>query len=114
MANKKTTFALFFGHRGPFPPELVSGAREEMSAVLKKMGYGTLMLEEDATPYGAVASAEEGEVYAKFLQANRGGYDGVILCLPNFGDENGAVAALKDAGVPIFIQGYPDDPHPGV
>ena len=29
--------------------------------------------------------------------------------LPNFGDETGAVAALKDAGVPIFVQAYPDE-----
>ena len=33
----------------------------------------------------------------------------MILCLPNFGDETGAVAALKDAGVPILIQAYPDE-----
>ena len=33
----------------------------------------------------------------------------MILSLPNFGDENGGIAALQDAGVPIFIQAYPDD-----
>ncbi len=33
----------------------------------------------------------------------------MILCLPNFGDETGAVAALKDAGVPILVQAYPDE-----
>jgi len=47
-------------------------------------------------------------VYANFLQQHRGDYDGVILCLPNFGDETGAVAALQDAGVPILIHAYPD------
>ncbi|HPR18668.1 MAG TPA: hypothetical protein PLD62_10535, partial [Candidatus Cloacimonadota bacterium] len=36
-------------------------------------------------------------------------FGGIILSLPNFGDETGAVAALKDAGVPILIQAYPDD-----
>ncbi|MBT3275003.1 MAG: hypothetical protein HN368_17745, partial [Spirochaetales bacterium] len=40
---------------------------------------------------------------------NRGKFDGVILSLPNFGDETGGVEALKDAGVPIFIQAYPDE-----
>jgi L-fucose isomerase-like protein len=44
-----------------------------------------------------------------FLRGNQGKYDGVILSLPNFGDENGAVAALKDAGVPILVQAYPDE-----
>ena len=33
----------------------------------------------------------------------------MILSLPNFGDENGGIAALQDAGVPIYIQAYPDD-----
>jgi len=31
------------------------------------------------------------------------------VCLPNFGDETGAVAALKEAGVPLLIQAYPDE-----
>ena len=33
----------------------------------------------------------------------------MILCLPNFGDETGAVAAVQDAGVPILLQAYPDE-----
>jgi L-fucose isomerase-like protein len=52
---------------------------------------------------------KEGETYANFLRENQGKFDGVILSLPNFGDENGAVAALKEADAPIFIQAYPDD-----
>ena len=31
------------------------------------------------------------------------------MCLPNFGDENGAVEALKNANVPILIQAYADE-----
>ena len=52
---------------------------------------------------------EEGEKYARWLESHRGEYDGVILCMPNFSDENGAVTALQDAGVPILIQAYPDE-----
>jgi L-fucose isomerase-like protein len=67
------------------------------------------MLEETATRYGAVETREEAERYANFLYQNRGKYDGVILSLPNFGDEFGAVMALKEAGVPILVQAYPDE-----
>jgi L-fucose isomerase-like protein len=56
-----------------------------------------------------VETPREGEAYANFLAKNRGKYDGVILCLPNFGDETGAVAALREAGVPIFVHAYPDE-----
>ena len=67
------------------------------------------MMDESATRYGAVETPEEGAGYARFLRNHAGEYDGVILSLPNFGDETGAVAALKDAGVPIMIQAYPDE-----
>ena len=106
---QQTTFALFFGNRGFFPASLQAAARKEMTAALKKLGHKTLMLPAAATRYGAVETPAEGEVYANFLRANRGRFGGVILCLPNFGDETGAVAALGDAGVPILIQAYPDE-----
>jgi L-fucose isomerase-like protein len=109
MTDKKTTFALFFGNRGFFPASLIAEAREELPRVLKSWGHDVLMLDEDATRFGAVETPREGEVYANFLQENKGKVGGVILCLPNFGDETGAVAALKEAGVPILIQAYPDD-----
>ncbi|NLJ41470.1 MAG: hypothetical protein GX352_07680 [Clostridiales bacterium] len=106
---KKTKFALYFGNRGFFPGSLIAGAREELKETVEKLGFETLIMDEDATRYGAVETAEEGRRYAAFLEENRGNYDGVILCLPNFGDENGAIAALRDCGVPILIQAYPDE-----
>ncbi len=106
---QKSRFALFFGNRGFFPASLIAGAREEMRRELNLLGHEVLMLDESATRYGAVETPQEGAVYANFLRQNRGKFDGVILSLPNFGDENGAVAALQEAGVPIWIQAYPDD-----
>ena len=106
---KKTTFALFFGTRGFFPASLIASAREEMKRELNALGHEVLMLDAEATRYGAVETPQEGEVYANFLRANRGKFGGVIVCLPNFGDETGAVAALQEAGVPILIQAYPDE-----
>ncbi len=109
MSNQKTTFALFFGNRGFFPASLQASARRELSETLKKLGHKTIALEETATRHGAVETPAEGEIYAEFLRQNRGNFGGVILCLPNFGDETGAIAALKNCGVPILIQAYPDD-----
>jgi len=109
MKNQKTTFALFFGNRGCFPASLQKAARREMAQVLRGLGHKVLVLPEKATTHGAVETPEEGRIYADFLRENRGKYGGVVLCLPNFGDETGAVAALKDADVPILIQAYPDE-----
>ena len=105
---KQVTFALYFGNRGFFPESLIAAARQEMNKRVTDLGYGALMMKETLTRYGAVETVQEGEKYAQFLKANKGKYDGVILCLPNFGDETGAIAALQDAGVPILIHAYPD------
>jgi L-fucose isomerase-like protein len=109
VSVEKTTFALFFGNRGFFPASIIAQAREELPRVLESWGHDVLMLDENATRYGAVETPREGAVYANFLRQNQGRFGGVILCLPNFGDETGAVAALQEAGVPILIQAYPDE-----
>ena len=105
----QTTFALFYGNRGTFPESLFALARTELESRLKSFGFGTISLPEEATRYGAVETLEEARIYARFLEENKGKFDGVILCLPNFGDENGASEALKNANVPIYIQAYPDE-----
>ena len=102
-------FALFFGNRGFFPETLIAGAREEVAAAVEKAGHSYLMPPAEMTRYGAVETREEGYKYAQWLSQYRGEFDGVIMSLPNFSDENGAVAALQDAGVPILIQAYPDE-----
>ncbi|MHB9034467.1 MAG: L-fucose/L-arabinose isomerase family protein [Anaerolineae bacterium] len=109
MFSQKTTFALFFGNRGFFPGSLIAAARETMVKVLEGLGHKVLIMPADATRYGAVETVEEGQKYAAWLQTHKGEFGGVILCLPNFGDENGALAALKACGVPILVQAYPDE-----
>jgi L-fucose isomerase-like protein len=106
---KTQTFALYFGTRGFFPEKLIAAARRDMRSAVEQSGYKALMMDATATPYGAVEGAGDGRKYAAFLAKARGTYDGVIVCLPNFGDETGAITALRDAGVPILVQAYPDE-----
>jgi len=100
-------FALYFGNRGFFPEKLIDEARNEIIELVQSLGHEALILPEGTTKYGAVETVEDGLKYAAFLKQNE--YDGVILSLPNFGDENGAITALQDAGVPILVQAYPDE-----
>ncbi|MBQ9112646.1 MAG: hypothetical protein IJY08_03595 [Clostridia bacterium] len=102
-------FALFFGNRGFMPAELIAGARTDMIKAVTDAGHEALVMDENATRYGAVETRDEGLLYASWLKSHEGEYDGVILCMPIFIDENGAVAALRDAGVPILMQAYPDE-----
>lgn len=103
------TFALYYGNRGFFPGEVIESARKELRAAVEAAGFACLEMDPTLTRYGAVETIAEGKLYAEFLHSHAGEYDGVIVCLPNFGDENGAYYALKDAGVPILMQAYPDE-----
>ena len=105
------TFAICLANRGTFPGSLFDAARRDFVKVLSSQGHKALMLPEGLTRYDAVGSSKEGRIYADFLAAHRGKVDGIILSLPNFGDENGAVVALKDADVPVLVQAYPDAPE---
>lgn len=106
---KKMTFALYFGNRGFMPESLAVAARAEVTKAVMEAGYNYIMLDEYATRYGSVETREEGRIYAKWLKDYEGTYNGVILSMPNFSDENGAIAALEECGKPILIQAYPDE-----
>lgn len=100
--------AVLIGNRGFFPSTVISSAREEITAAVSRAGMEALCIDEGATRYGAVETTEEGFVFAEFLEKHRGEYDGLIICLPNFGDENGIKAAIARCDVPILLQAYPD------
>ena len=102
-------FALFLGNRGFFPERLIVSAKQQVIEQLAKLGIDTLCLPEGLTHYGAVEGYAEGLVFNQFLEKHKGEFDGVILCLPNFGDETGAAEALRDCGVPIYILAFPDE-----
>lgn len=105
----KTTFALCFCNRGFMPGELILGARKDMIEAVTKAGYDYIIMDEKLTRFGGVETRDEGRLYAEFLKQHRGEYDGVIFSMPIFADENGAFEALRDAGVPILLQAYPDE-----
>ena len=109
MKDTKVTFALFFGNRGFFPGEVIASARKEMIEAVQNNGYDYIIMDEELTRFGAVETIEEGKKFNNFLKENEGKYDGIILCLPNFGDENGACVALKNVNVPVLVQAYPDE-----
>ena len=106
---KKITFAILFGNRGFFPGSVIAAAREEMCEAVARAGAEALCMDASLTRYGAIETREEGEIFADFLKAHEGEYDGLIICLPNFGDENGIKEAIKDVKVPILLQAYPDE-----
>ncbi|MFW6337780.1 MAG: L-fucose/L-arabinose isomerase family protein [Alkalispirochaetaceae bacterium] len=109
MGTSKSTFALLFGNRGFFPAHYMESARRELTSVLESLGHTVLIMPVERTRLGAVETPTEGRAFAEFFHENRRRIDGVILSLPNFGDENGVLEALREVDVPILIQAYPDE-----
>lgn len=107
--SRKMTFALAFCNRGFMPGELIYGAREDMIKAVTDAGYDYIAMDAELTRFGGIETRDEGLLYAKWLKEHEGQYDGVIFSMPIFADENGAITALRDAGVPILMQAYPDE-----
>ena len=112
MANKKMTMGLILGNRGFFPDHLAKSGREEMLNALQAAGMEVVALTPEQSKYGAVEIREESHRCADLFKASRDRIDGVIVTLPNFGEERAIADALRwaDLRVPVLIQATPDDP----
>jgi len=107
---KKTTFGVIVGNRGFFPDALAKQGRKDILEVLRKNGFGSVALSMQQTKYGAVETFADAKKCAALFAENNERIDGIIVALPNFGDEKGVAETVKRSGlnVPILIQAEPD------
>jgi len=107
---KKTTFGVIVGNRGFFPDHLAKTGRKDILDVLKKGGYNSVALSMQDTKYGAVETFADVKKCAALFARKAEDIDGIIVTLPNFGDEKGVAETIKRSGlnVPILIQAEPD------
>ncbi len=110
--NGKQCFGLIVGNRGFFPDALAREGYEFMTGLLKKLGHKVVVLGPKESKFGSVETWEEAKKCADLFKKNRDKIDGVIVTLPNFGDERGVTDTLKMAGlnVPVLIHAWEDDP----
>ena len=68
------------------------------------------MVEETDTQYGAVLTYEEAKTCAALFRAHADEIDGILVILPNFGEELGVAEAitLADLRVPVLVQACDD------
>ena len=66
----------------------------------------------EQSKYGAVETHEEAKRCAELFKSKGDAIDGVVVTLPNFGDERAIADTLRLArlGVPVLIQATPDTP----
>jgi L-fucose isomerase-like protein len=108
--QKSMTFGIVVGNRGFFPDHLAKSGREEMIATLEAAGHRAVCLSPEQSKYGAVETRAEAKACADLFRKNAAAIDGIIVTLPNFGEERGIAEALRLANldVPILIQATPD------
>ena len=109
--TRKMTFGLIVGNRGFFPAHLALSGREEMIRVLEGAGYNVVIPAADETKVGALESRQEAHLCGNLFKQHKDEIDGVIVTLPNFGDERAIAETLKVAqlNVPVLIQATPDE-----
>jgi L-fucose isomerase-like protein len=104
------TFGVVVGNRGFFPGHLAKTGREEIISVLEAVGARAIVLSPEESRFGAVQTYAESERCAELFKKHADEIDGIIITLPNFGEERGIVDAIRLSGlkVPVLVQATPD------
>jgi L-fucose isomerase-like protein len=110
IMEKKITLGLIVGTRGFFNPKLAQAGRKQLLKKLDALGYSYVIPPESATPNGAIETLADARKCAGLFKENSEQIDGVIVVLPNFGDELGVVQTLDMAklNVPVLVQACND------
>lgn len=111
MINHTPTLGVIYGNRDFFPDFLVTEARADIARLFAQLGLKAIQLGENDSKLGGVETHADARKCAVLFKRHRDEIDGVLVVLPNFGDEKGVADTLKLAGlnVPVLIQGYPDE-----
>lgn len=102
---------VILGNRDFFPDVLVGEARRDLEKLFAAMSIEPVWLSPGDTKLGAVETWADAQKCGELLRRNRDRLEGILVCLPNFGDEKGVADSIRlaDVRVPILIQACPDD-----
>ena len=111
--SKQPTLGVIVGNRGFFPSELCEEGRKKILKVLEEEGIKPIILSPDETPYGSVESLSDAHKCADLFKKHKDEIDGVLVTLPNFGDERAVANTLRwaELDVPVLVHAFPDDPR---
>jgi L-fucose isomerase-like protein len=111
ITEKKMTFGLVVGTRNIFNSAMAVQARKDVIAKVDQLGLGYVIPPVETTPNGAVESRADAVAYADHFRRHQDDIDGIVVILPNFGDEIGIVETLHGArlNVPVLVQACNDE-----
>ncbi len=109
--QQKITLGVIIGTRNIFNAQLATEQRQKVSTQMAQLGMGYIIPDEKATPTGAIETRADAKICAELFSSHRNSIDGILIVLPNFGDELGIVQTLQMAklDVPILVQACNDE-----
>lgn len=109
--TKKQTFGVIIATRNIFNFRLAVDARNKVLAKLEAMGYGAVILPASETPTGNIEGYADAVKCAALFRQHADAIEGILVVLPNFGDELGVVNTIQLSGlkVPVLVQACDDD-----
>jgi L-fucose isomerase-like protein len=110
MQNARPTLGIIVGNRNFFADSLVAEGRKKILAKLAEFGIDVVIVDEQTTKLGAVETWADAQKCADLFKRNRDRIDGILVTLPNFGDEKGIADAIHLSGlnVPVLVHAFPD------
>jgi L-fucose isomerase-like protein len=111
MKLKNQSFGIIISTRNIFNSKLAVDARVRVLAKLESMGYNTIILPSEETPTGNIEGYADAVKCASMFRANSEIIEGIVVVLPNFGDELGVVNSIKMSGlkVPVLVVALDDE-----
>ncbi len=111
IPSQAPTLGVIVGNRGFFPDRLCEVGRSTLLAVLAEEGIDAVALTPEETKFGSVESLADARRCAELFKEHASRIDGILVTLPNFGDERAVANTLRWAGlqVPVLIHAFPDE-----
>lgn len=109
--KQNPSLGVIIGNRDFFPDKLVSEARADILAQFEKLGLNAILLDGSDSKLGGVETFADARKCAALFNKHAADIVGILVILPNFGDEKGVAETIKLSGlnVPVLIQAYPDE-----
>ena len=109
--DQKLTLGLIIGNRGFFPAHLCETGRKQLLDVLEESNIQVITLSQDQTTFGSLESIDDARKCADLFKSHQEEIDGILVSLPNFGDERAVANAIRWSGldVPVLVHAFPDE-----
>jgi L-fucose isomerase-like protein len=98
MKMETPTLGVIVGNRGFFPAHLAESGRKTILEVLAQEGINAICLTPEDTQYGSIVSHADTEKCADLFRQHRDEIIGILVTLPNFGEEKAIANALRWSG----------------